>query len=115
MLFTVVELLPLVAGVRLDPLPGPVAVINDEIDEAFSCWLDVKFVRAVEDLDGSACPWDVSKFDGRGLCCKVLDENVGVVTEGTAVLIPAAATAAACATAAEAVLESGGTLADVGA
>lgn len=64
MLFTVVELLPLVAGVRLDPLPGPVAVINDEIDEAFSCWLDVKFVRAVEDLDGSACPWDVSKFDG---------------------------------------------------
>ena len=56
MLFTVVELLPLVAGVRLDPLPGPVAVINDEIDEAFSCWLDVKFVRAVEDLDGSACP-----------------------------------------------------------
>ena len=55
LLFTVVELLPLVAGVSPDPLPGPVAVINDEIDEAFCCWLDVKFVRT-DDLEPSPCP-----------------------------------------------------------
>ena len=56
------------------------------------------------------CTCVANKFEAG---CMVLDENVGVVTEVTAVPIPAAATAAACATAAEAVLERSGTLADV--
>ena len=110
LLFTDVELLPLVAGVSPDPLPGPVAVINDEIDEAFCCWLVVKFVRT-EDLGATACPCVDKKFEAGGFCCMVLDENVGVVTEDTDVPIPAAD----CATAAEAVQERGGTLAAVGA
>ena len=114
LLFTVVELLPLVAGVNPCPLPGPVAVINEEIDEAFCSWLDVKFVRALEDFDVSVCPCVVNRLEARGFCCMVLDEDVGVVTEDTTVTIPAAATAAACATATEAVLDRGGTLADVG-
>ena len=110
LLFTVIELLPLVAGVNPCPLPGPVAVINEEIDEAFCNWLDVKFVRALEDFDVNVCPCVVNKFDAREFCCMVLDDDVGVVTVETAVPIPAAA----CATAAEAVLERGGTLAEVG-
>ena len=108
LLFTVVELLPLVAGVSPDPLPGPVAVINDEIDEAFCCWLDVKFV-STEDFGATTCPCVANKFEAGGFCCMVLDENVGVVTEDTAVPIPAVDNA----TAAEAVVERGGTLVDV--
>ena len=45
----------------------------------------------------------------------LLDENEGIVTDDTAVSISAASTAAACATAAEAVVERGGTLTDIGA
>ena len=45
----------------------------------------------------------------------LLDENEGVVTDDTTVPIPAASTAAAWATTAEAVVERGGTLTDVGA
>jgi len=67
----------------------------------------------VEDFDVMGCTCVANKFEAGGFCCMVLDENVGVVTEVTAVPIPAAATAAACATAAEAVLERSGTLADV--
>jgi hypothetical protein len=71
LLFTVVELLPLVAGGRPGPLPGPVAVINDEIDEAFCCWLDVKLVekldvRVVEDFDVMGCTCAVNKFKTGG-------------------------------------------------
>lgn len=115
LLFTVVELLPLVADVKHGPLPGPVAVINEEIDESFCNWLDDKLVKALEDFDVNVCPCAVNRFEAGGLCCMVLDEDVGVVAKAATVAAPAAATAAACATAAEAVEESGGTLADVGA
>ena len=115
LLFTVVELLPLVAGVKPDPLPGPVAVINEEIDDALCSWLEDKFGKALEDFDVKVCPCAVNRFEAGGFGCMVLDEDVGVVAEAVTVATPAAATAAACATAAEAVEDRGGTFAAVGA